>query len=167
MELDLQSLFGLHMHSSSPWLRPPNPLPSHLGSYKRALLATILKEGKVHQRATFLSYIVFHIWPCRWFGTELWNGIRTSAGQYLDPLRLSHRLRGWPTSRISGTGTWMYPYLDLFFILLTSRKVPVTSNVVDFVTSPGRPKCSLKRKKKNFFLFKSLREMLLLDLGSP
>ncbi len=34
MELDLQSLFGLHVHSCTHWPRPRNsPLP-HLGSYK-------------------------------------------------------------------------------------------------------------------------------------
>jgi hypothetical protein len=27
MELDLQSLFGLHVHSCTHWLRPRNPLP--------------------------------------------------------------------------------------------------------------------------------------------
>jgi hypothetical protein len=31
MELDLQSLFGLHVHSCTHWLRPRNP-PPHLGS---------------------------------------------------------------------------------------------------------------------------------------
>ncbi len=40
MELDLQSLFGLHMHSCNYWLRPRNPLPPHLGSYTRALLVS-------------------------------------------------------------------------------------------------------------------------------
>ncbi len=33
MELDLQSLFGLHVHSCTHWLRPRNPPPPHLGSY--------------------------------------------------------------------------------------------------------------------------------------
>jgi hypothetical protein len=38
MELDLQSLFLLHVHSCTHWLRPRNsPLPPHLGSYTRAL----------------------------------------------------------------------------------------------------------------------------------
>jgi hypothetical protein len=34
MELDLHSLFGLHVHSCSHWLRPrnPHPHPPHLGS---------------------------------------------------------------------------------------------------------------------------------------
>ncbi len=27
MELDLQSVFGLHVHSCTQWLRPPNPHP--------------------------------------------------------------------------------------------------------------------------------------------
>ncbi len=41
MELDLQSLFGFHVHSlvESPQLPPP-PLPPHLGSYTRALLVS-------------------------------------------------------------------------------------------------------------------------------
>jgi hypothetical protein len=42
MVLDLQSLFGLHVHSSAHWLKPCNlpslPPPPHLGSYTRALL---------------------------------------------------------------------------------------------------------------------------------
>jgi hypothetical protein len=29
MELDLQSLFGLHVHSCTHWLRPPQLPPSH------------------------------------------------------------------------------------------------------------------------------------------
>jgi hypothetical protein len=39
MELDLQSLFGLHVYSCTHWLRPPQPpplIPPHLGSYTRA-----------------------------------------------------------------------------------------------------------------------------------
>ncbi len=40
MELDLQSLFGFHVHSCTHLLtlRNPTPLPPHLGSYTRALL---------------------------------------------------------------------------------------------------------------------------------
>ncbi len=38
MELDLQSLFGLNVHSCTHWLRTRNPSPPHLGSYTRALL---------------------------------------------------------------------------------------------------------------------------------
>jgi hypothetical protein len=45
MELDLKSLFGLHVHSCAHWLRPriltpPSPSPRHLGSYTRALLVS-------------------------------------------------------------------------------------------------------------------------------
>jgi hypothetical protein len=49
MELDLQSLFGLHVHSCTHWPKPRNsPLPPgppphispHLGSYMRALLVS-------------------------------------------------------------------------------------------------------------------------------
>ncbi len=43
MELDLQSLFGLNVHSCTHWLRPRTPLPPpfpHLGSYTRALLVS-------------------------------------------------------------------------------------------------------------------------------
>ncbi len=44
MELDLQSLFGLHVHSCTHWLRPRNPPPPpptrHLGSYTRALFVS-------------------------------------------------------------------------------------------------------------------------------
>jgi hypothetical protein len=44
MELDLQSLFGLHVHSYTHWLRPRNlqplPIPPHLGSYTRTLLVS-------------------------------------------------------------------------------------------------------------------------------
>jgi hypothetical protein len=42
MDLDLQSLFGLHVHSCTHWLRPrtPPPPPRHLGSYTRALLVS-------------------------------------------------------------------------------------------------------------------------------
>ncbi len=38
LELDLQSLFGLHLHSCIHWPRPHTPPPPHLGSYRRALL---------------------------------------------------------------------------------------------------------------------------------
>ncbi len=31
MELDLQSLFGLHVHSCTHWLRPRNPPPPAFG----------------------------------------------------------------------------------------------------------------------------------------
>jgi hypothetical protein len=38
MEFDLQSLFGLHVHSCTHWLSPRNsPSHPHLGSYTRAL----------------------------------------------------------------------------------------------------------------------------------
>jgi hypothetical protein len=46
LEVDLQSLFGLHVHcavhSCTHWLRPRNltPSPPHLGSYTRALLVS-------------------------------------------------------------------------------------------------------------------------------
>ncbi len=41
MELDLQSLVRLHVHSCTHWLRPRNlPPPPHLGPYTRALLVT-------------------------------------------------------------------------------------------------------------------------------
>jgi hypothetical protein len=41
MELDLQSLFGLHVHSCSHWLRPATPPPPPLlGLYTRALLVS-------------------------------------------------------------------------------------------------------------------------------
>ncbi len=39
-ELDLQSLFGLHVHSCTHWERPHNPPPPHMGSYTRALLVS-------------------------------------------------------------------------------------------------------------------------------
>jgi hypothetical protein len=41
MELDLQNLYGLHVHSCTHWLKPrnhPPSIPLHLGSYTRALL---------------------------------------------------------------------------------------------------------------------------------
>ncbi len=50
MELDLQSLFGLHVHcAQTHWLRPRNPLPipPHLGSYTRALLVRSAKIGDI------------------------------------------------------------------------------------------------------------------------
>jgi hypothetical protein len=41
MELDLQSLFGLHVYSCTHRLRPRNSPPQpHLGSYKRAILVS-------------------------------------------------------------------------------------------------------------------------------
>ncbi len=41
MELDLQSLYGLQVHSCTHWLRTRNsPLPSHLGLNTRALLVS-------------------------------------------------------------------------------------------------------------------------------
>ncbi len=39
MELDIQSLFGLHVHSRTHWLRLRTPLP-HLGPFTRALLVS-------------------------------------------------------------------------------------------------------------------------------
>jgi hypothetical protein len=44
MELDLQSLFGLHVHSCTHWLRPRNPPLQHSGSYKRALLISQIDD---------------------------------------------------------------------------------------------------------------------------
>jgi hypothetical protein len=38
MELDLRSLFGLHVHSYTHWLRPRNPPPPYVGSHMRAVL---------------------------------------------------------------------------------------------------------------------------------
>jgi hypothetical protein len=41
IELHLQSLFGLHVHTCTHWLRSRSPLPPpHLGSYSRALLVS-------------------------------------------------------------------------------------------------------------------------------
>ncbi len=43
VELDLLSLFGLHVYSCTHWLRPRNyhpPPPLHLGSYMNALLVS-------------------------------------------------------------------------------------------------------------------------------
>ncbi len=43
MELDLQSLFGLPVHSCTHWLRPPQPPyphPLYLGSHTKALLVS-------------------------------------------------------------------------------------------------------------------------------
>jgi hypothetical protein len=40
MELDLQILFGFHVHSCNHWLRPLTPIPPQLGSYTRALLVS-------------------------------------------------------------------------------------------------------------------------------
>jgi hypothetical protein len=41
MKLDLQSLFGLHVHSYTLWMRPPPPRhPPLKGSYTRALLVS-------------------------------------------------------------------------------------------------------------------------------
>jgi hypothetical protein len=41
MELDIQSLFRLHVHSCTHWLSPRNfPLPPHVGSSTRALLVS-------------------------------------------------------------------------------------------------------------------------------
>ncbi len=51
MELDLQSIFGLHMHNCTHWLRPrnPPPLPPHLDSSSRALL---VNQDRRHLFAT-------------------------------------------------------------------------------------------------------------------
>ncbi len=48
MELDLQSIFWLHVHSCTHLLKPPNPpsLPQHLGSYTRTLLVTGHSTGQ-------------------------------------------------------------------------------------------------------------------------
>jgi hypothetical protein len=46
MELALQSLFGLHVHSCTHWLKPRNrkPQPPHLGSYARAQLVAKIDD---------------------------------------------------------------------------------------------------------------------------
>ncbi len=44
MELDLQSLFGLHVHSCAHWLRPHNSRPPHSGSFTRALLSAKIDD---------------------------------------------------------------------------------------------------------------------------
>jgi hypothetical protein len=43
MELDLRSLFWLHVHSCTLWLRPRNPPPPAIGLYTRTLLVSQLK----------------------------------------------------------------------------------------------------------------------------
>ncbi len=40
IELDLQSLCGLHVYSWNHWLRPRNLPPPHLGSFAGALLVS-------------------------------------------------------------------------------------------------------------------------------
>jgi hypothetical protein len=57
MELDLQSLFGLHVHSCTHWLMPSQLLTTHLGSYTRALLVS---QDRRHLFVTlwFLSRIL-------------------------------------------------------------------------------------------------------------
>ncbi len=40
MGLDLQSLFGLHVHSCTHWLRTLIPPPPHLGSHTKTLLVS-------------------------------------------------------------------------------------------------------------------------------
>ncbi len=45
MELDLQSLFWLHVHSCTHWLRPRNP-PLHLGSYTSTMALLISQERR-------------------------------------------------------------------------------------------------------------------------
>jgi hypothetical protein len=49
MELDLQSLFGLHVYSMYPLAENPQPPPPHLGSYTKALLAS------QHRRLLFVT----------------------------------------------------------------------------------------------------------------
>jgi hypothetical protein len=61
MKLDLQSLFGLHVHSCTHWLRPRNLThPMHLGSYTRALLVS---QDRQHLFVTpccnYAKYTVF------------------------------------------------------------------------------------------------------------
>ena len=55
MELDLQSLLGLHVHSCTHWLRPPTP---HLGSYTRALLVWTGASVKTHLLDPGHSFVV-------------------------------------------------------------------------------------------------------------
>ncbi len=62
MELDLQSLFGLHVHSCTRWLRPHNSPPPHLGTYTRPLLVS---QDRRHLSVT------------PWFYSLLWNGPST------------------------------------------------------------------------------------------
>ncbi len=40
MELDIRSLFGLHVYSCTHWLRPRPPPPPDMSSYTRALLVS-------------------------------------------------------------------------------------------------------------------------------
>ncbi len=55
IELDLQSLFGLHVRSCIHWLRPRNPPPPHLGSYTRTLLVS---QGRRHLFVTPCLYCI-------------------------------------------------------------------------------------------------------------
>ncbi len=48
MEVDLQNLFGHHVHSCTHWLRPrnsPSPFPPYLDSYTRALLVNQIDDN--------------------------------------------------------------------------------------------------------------------------
>ncbi len=59
MELDLQSLVGLHVYSCTHWLtphNPPPPPPRHLGSYTRALLVS---QDRRHLSVTPGSHVYF------------------------------------------------------------------------------------------------------------
>jgi hypothetical protein len=60
MELDLQSLFGLHVHSCTHWLRPRNPPPriwAHIrGRYWSAKIDISLSPPAVYIGPSFLSF---------------------------------------------------------------------------------------------------------------
>jgi hypothetical protein len=65
MELDLQSLFDLHVHSCTHWLRPRNPLPRiyergrHWSAQDRRYLL------KAHKNENFLAPILnFVLFQC-------------------------------------------------------------------------------------------------------
>jgi hypothetical protein len=60
MEFDLQSLFGLHVHSCTHWLKPRKcrnipPVPPHLGSYTRVLLVS---QDRRHLFVTSLTVLI-------------------------------------------------------------------------------------------------------------
>ncbi len=61
MELDLQSLFKLHVCSFTYWLRPRNPLPLHLGSFGSK---DLVQKSSIGDTVPYQYFWYLHILHC-------------------------------------------------------------------------------------------------------
>ncbi len=135
MKLDLQSLFGLHVHSCTHWLRPRNPLPSLLGSYTRALLVS---QDRRH---------LFVAPP----GSD-------PSVQYCNPRWWNNRSQVW-----KGRFSWAY-YTVFLYIQKTTTGKPSTCGFYCKWTKVSKINTSINWIKSNFTLVDACVMVVLIDL---